>query len=328
MVLLKRSSWVAVALFLLLILAACGDTATPVAEQEGGFLFALPRITIDFNEEGEPAVAGVNPLLLRALTGGQLDLTQLRINPMYAKWFQETGVQHIELVHKDDGLFIFANGKPMPHIGWSGESLAAVGAIADQLGLLNERSALVLKILLPFAQRMGLDFVLRFPVKEGTEIIPLRDPSVPLKMSAEEPNKGMAQVRIHADYDEKGIPSILSVSTRDLEKALGANLRQWELSPSAVEGMVDAGIQHFMVRTTPEGLMIWVNGEALPYIVWSDEYLKNGAELYGQLYPWDQYAPYREAMKVLLPVLDDIDAELALRFPLAPNAESIPLPNP
>ena len=30
----------------------------------------------------------------------------------------------------------------------------------------------------------------------------------------------MAQVRIHADYDEKGIPSILSVSTRDLEKAL------------------------------------------------------------------------------------------------------------
>ena len=69
MVLLKRSSWVAVALILLLALAACGDTATPVAEQEGGFLFALPRITIDFNEEGEPAVAGVNPLLLRALTG-------------------------------------------------------------------------------------------------------------------------------------------------------------------------------------------------------------------------------------------------------------------
>jgi len=309
-----------------LVLVGCGTVPTRVAEEKGGFVLALPRITIDVDSEGMPTIAGLTMEQIKTLTFNQVDLTGLRFPKEWVNGFTANNLQHIELVHEADGIHLFANGKPMPHIGWTAQSLAKVSDVAAGLGFLDPRTANMLRILVPFAQRTGLDIAIRFPLREGAEPIPLHDPKASASaMVAEEP---MAQIRAHITYDENGIPSILSVSTRDLESSLGLNLRALEMNPALLETMKNAGIQHITVRSTTNGLFLWVNQDPLPGLIWSDDYLKNVAELYSQLYPTEAFAATRQAVTMVLPIINNIDAEIVLKFPKAPGAADIPLPTP
>ncbi len=319
--------WLTPLLVLAMLLAGCGASPTQVAQQDGGFLLALPRLTVDIDSQGKPSMAGLSPEQLKSLSFGQLDLTGFQLPKEYVAWFTATGLQHIELVHRDDGIHIFANGKAMPHVGWSAESLAKTSEMASALGLLDQRTAKLLKVFIPFAQRLGLDIALTFPLKEGAEAMPLRDPKAPVAAVAEAAEP-MAQMKAHVTYDDNGVPSILSVSTRDLEEAFGVSMRQVEMPPAFLAQMQASNIQHISVRATPAGLMLYVNGDALPSFVWNDEYLNNAADLYGQLYYTDAYGPLRNAMKVILPMLDKVDGEVVLKFPTAAGAEEIPLPQP
>lgn len=324
----RRLYWLIPLLLLTMVLAGCGDRPTEVAEQEGGFLLALPRIVIDIDSNGVPSVAGVSADTLKSLTFNQLDLTWLRMDPAYVNWFTETNLQHLEVVHKNDGLFLFANNSPLPHLGWTGESLTATGSLMSDFNLLDARTSRLVQLAIPFIQRIGLDFTIRFPVGASADVIPLRSPGEAMAEMAEQASSGIAQVRIHVDYDRNGVPSVLSVSTQDLEDALGMSLRQAQLPPETIAMLMDAGVQHITVRTAADGLLLWVNGTALPHLVWSDEHLTNGADLYGQLYYTDAYMLSREAASTLLPLVNDIDGEIVLRFPRAAGAEAIPLPNP
>lgn len=315
-----------------IILAACGSSPTQVAEQEGGFLLALPRITIDVDATGTPSIAGLSPEQVKAMTFGQVDLTGMKFPKEYVDWFTTAGLQNIELVHKDDGMFVFVNGNAMPHVGWSGESLSRVSDVASSLGLLDARTARLIKIMIPFAQRLGIDVAVRFPVKEGTDALPLRDTSAPIAAAVNEAEEPMAQVHADVTYDDSGVPSILAVSTRDLEEAFGMSMRQVELAPSVLDTLKAANVQHMTIMSQPDGLHIFVNGDALPSFVWGDDYLTNAANLYGQLYNPEiygsQYQTMQQAMAVILPMLNNLDAQVVLRFPKAEDADEIPLPTP
>jgi hypothetical protein len=325
----KRLFWLMPLLLMaVLLLAACGDAPTQVAEQEGGFLLALPRVTIDVNEEGVPSVAGLSPDMLKAITFGQVDLSGVRIPQEYIDWFSRTNMQHVELVHKDDGLFFFVNGLPMPHVGWSGDSLSSMSETAGALGLLDERTAKLLSIFLPFAQRMGIDIAVRFPRAAGAEEIALRDPKVPIPEAPSGDEAAMAKIRAQLKYDDKGVPSILSVSTREMQQAFGLDMRSMELPAESVAMMTDRGIQHVTVRSLPNGLFVGVNDAELPGFVWSDEFLGNASELYGQLYYTAEYEQVRQAVAQLLPLLNRVDAEVVLLFPVEDGANAIPIPNP
>ena len=82
----------------------------------------------------------------------------------------------------------------------------------------------------------------------------------------------------------------------------------------------------------PDGLHIFVNGDALPSFVWGEDYLKNAADLYGQLYNPEiygsQYQTLKDAVSVILPMLNNLDARVVLKFPVAAGAEEIPVPTP
>lgn len=327
----KRLFWVVPLLVVVaLVMTACGSTPTQVAQQEGGFLLALPRITIDVDSEGNPSVAGLSPAQIKAMTFGQLDLTGMKFPKEYVDWFTTTGLQNIELVHKDDGMYVFANGMAMPHIGWTGESLARVSEVAGSLGLLNAQTARLLKILIPFAERLGIDVAIRFPVKEGGEALPLRDLNAPIAAAVNETKDPMAQIHAEVTYDDNGVPSILAVSTRDLEEAFGMNMRQVELAPSVLDTLKASNVQHLTISSQPDGLHIFVNGDQLPSLVWGDDYLKNAADLYGQLYDpsiyGSQYQTMEQAMAVILPMLNNLDAQVVMKFPKAEGADDIPLP--
>jgi hypothetical protein len=97
-----------------------------------------------------------------------------------------------------------------------------------------------------------------------------------------------------------------------------------ELPPETVKWMQDHNIQHVVLRSTPEGIVVLFNGKQLPNLVWNDEYLKNGADLYSQLYMLDDNV--RQSLEALVPAVSKADAEVTLMFPTAPGAEPIPVP--
>ena len=324
---MRRSYWLLSLLIVAILLAGCGTVPTQVAQQDSGFVLALPRLTIDLDSQGVPSVAGIDPQTLKAVTFGQLDLTQFQVPTTYVDWFTTTNVQNIELMHREDGLYVFVNGQQLPHLGWSGTSLTNLGDVAGETGLLNPNMTRLIELLIPFIQRTGLNVAVRFPRQAGAAEIPMVDLNAPLAQPTSDEAGTMAVVHVTVSFSEDGVPSVLSVSTRDLQEALGYNLRQLELAPSTVQSMMNMDIQHVTVRTMTDGVFIWVNDKPLPNLAWSDSALTSAADLYGQLYYTDDYAPIREAVSVLLPILNNLDAQVVLQFPVASGAAVIPLPN-
>ena len=327
----KRIHLLTSLLLLAFVLVSCGDKPTDVAEQEGGFMLALPRINIDVDPEGVPSVAGISPETLEKVSMGMLDLKDFRLPKNYVDWFTSANVQHMELVHTNDGLYVFVNGNPMPHLAWSGDSLSSAADLAADLDQLNPYMAKVLKLLIPFIQRTGIDVGMNFPLQPGADPIPMRDSDAPLKSEASEPESSLALVRVHVAYDDEGVPSVLAISSKDVEEALGYSLRQVQLEPDFIAKMEDAGIQHITMHTTPDGLMLWSNDTALPYLAWSDNNLRNSATLIDDMvaqYNQPEWDAVREAVNLMLPMLDNINGEIVLLFPVPEGVESLPIPQP
>jgi hypothetical protein len=287
-------------------------------------MVALPQIVVDVNSEGVPSFAGITPETVKALTFGQVDLSNMRIPKEYVTQLTNANVQHIEVVHNNDGLYIYANGKPLPHIRWDGQSIGEVSDLIGQLGILTEPTASIVKTVLPFVQNVGMDIVLNFPHQANAAAIPLADKNVQAATPVAATVVPSARARLHVQYGEDGVPSVMNVSSRDLGKALGFDLSMLELPPDRVQSFKDHNIQHVVVRSMPDGIRLWVNGQPLPTLAWSEDNLKNGVDLYGQIAAADP--EFIKALQTIAPYLNKLDADLVLRFPTAPGAQPIDLP--
>ena len=295
------------------LVAACGGEPVQLSDKDADFVLALPRLVVDIDSDGVPSVAGVSPRLLSLLG---VDISQFAMDPAYVEWFTQANVQHIELVQKDDGIYIFVNGVLMPHLGWSSDELNNLADALTKLKIVKPEFETVLNLVIPIIQHTGLDIALRFPKQPTAEEIPLRDPNAPIVVpTKQEAENSVAIVKARITFDENGVPSILGVSTQDLTDAGLADLRGVGLAPQTIENLQVAGIHKVTVRTTPEGLIFWINDEQLPYLVWGDEYLNQAADLYAQLYFMPGYEQQRELVKTLLPLLDQVDGEVTLEFP-------------
>jgi hypothetical protein len=311
-----------------LLLGACANNrATEVGDPNSDFYLALPRIELSVDANGTPSLANVDPKVVNMLTLGQLDLTQFPIPKDYVDWLVSAGVQHMEIVHKGDGLFIFVNNKPMPHVGWNGDSIATVGnTTADVLGryqMISDAQAKTIKILAPFVRRLGVDLAVRFPIAQGAAPIELRPAGGKIEAVANKAGDPLAQARMVVTYDGSGVPSVAGLSTSDLETLTGLSMAQLNLDPTMVKTMTELGIQHVSMSTDKDGLLLGVNDKPLPSIVWNDQYLANGAELFSALNTYPEYASLNDLVKQLLPSLQQANIQLALRFPLAPGAQKL-----
>ncbi|HHB90980.1 MAG TPA: hypothetical protein ENK60_06690 [Anaerolineae bacterium] len=294
------------------VLAACGGEPVPVKDTEADFVLALPRLVVDIDENGVPTVAGLSPELL-ALLG--VDVKQFAMDPRVVTWFTQANIQHIELVQKDDGIYVFVNGVLMPHLGWNSNELENMTDAMAKLGVIKPEFQTIIRFLVPFIQHTGLNVVLRFPKQPTVEEIPLRDVDEPIEMVVASSEEPMAILKARVVFDETGAPSILGLSTRDLADAGLAGLRNVGLTQETLQKMKEAGIQKITIQTTPNGLIFWINDEQLPYVVWNDEYLNRAADLYAQLYFTPQYELQRELVKTILPALARIEGEITLEFP-------------
>lgn len=292
-----------------LLLSACGAATVPTTDEttDSGqrFLISLPRLVVDVDEQGQASVNGLSIDAVNQIIPGA-PLPDMAVNPFYVDWMTNTNIQHLEFASTDKGVFVFANGEPLPYLAWDGDSLTNLGTVA---GIANLPYGNLISKLVPIVQRTGLNIVMRFPTQEGAAPVAVRDPSIAPEAMApvvEEVAPSFV-TRIDVNYDANGVPTIAGISSRDLAEA-GVFL-PIELTPELLAQLKGNGVEEIRFVTGPNGVTITVNGEALPQVAWNSALLSNGADLYAQMNP---DSPYIALAKLLLPEMSNLDVDLRM----------------
>ncbi len=263
---------------------------------------------------------------MKALTLGGVDYTWMRMEPTLVRRLSDMDLQHVEAVYRDDGIYLFVNGEPLPFVRWDQESLDNTATVITTFGGLDPQFTEVLKMIIPFAQQVGVDMAVRFPVVQGRDLVAMRDMTqelVPVEAMADKAPSAL-QLRIEVFYNEEGKPFVPGASFI-LENLLGVDTSQLALPPETIDRMMQTGIQHIAIRTQEDGIQFYVNGEPLPQLAWSEDQLGVVADLIGQLYLGGQTEGMQQVLEAILPALSQMDFELVLRFPVPDGVEPIPL---
>ncbi len=119
---------------------------------------------------------------------------------------------------------------------------------------------------------------------------------------------------IALDAASDGSLSMAGIPLAELGGALGVPLEAAALPADAVAQLTGLGVQHIQLVNAPNGLMVYLNGQAIPSIGWTAELLGNAAGL----------APM-PALAQVLPILTQLGIGVTLRLPVADGAEAVPL---
>jgi hypothetical protein len=300
------------ALVAALLLVGCGS-------QDSQFRIVLPRIIVDIDQDGNPSVAGISPI---ALSVFGIDPNQFRLPKDTVDQLVDSNLQHAELLFRNDGLYWWANGKPLVPLTWDDQSFGTTTDLLNKFVKLDPTaSGLMNNVLLPGARASEQNIVIRFPLKAGESAIPIREMGGPVPEPGQPVDPG-AVVRLHLSFNEQGEPSFRDVPIKELGTLFGADLSAASLPPDVVKQLTDAGIQHITIRTTPEGIKLWSNDQPLPTLRWGEDTLNSTAETVASLKLIDP--AIAAVVKQFVPYLNTVDANLVLRFPT--TAAPIPLP--
>lgn len=320
----RRWLWVALSLLLVgLLLVACGGKEEPVEEEPP---WQLPRLTIQVDEEGVPKVFGILSLDTVARLLRQ-DLSAFYLAPDQVQRLEEAGVQHLEVLLAEPGVFTFVNGDPMPYLAADDESWANLNELIEQAA----PDAPAVGWVLDVVQRIGIPVVVKLPVPEGNEEVPLRNIRDVPRVDTEAARSAVTDPSLIAyadiELDEQGVPIISGMSMADLQAALQESGVQVDLSgvrldPALIGTLGAAKIQHLQIETEPEGVYLYVNGKRLPRIAWDDARLQNALGLFGELSPDSPALPF---LAVTLPGIQPADVELTLFLPLTAETDQLPV---
>jgi hypothetical protein len=306
-------------LVLVAILAGCGGQGVepPTGPTTSGgelFQIALPRLVIDVDAEGNPSILGISPALLSTFG---VDVAGFKLPAELVKQFQDAGVQHLEVASVGDRIMLFENGKPLPHLGWTQDSL---NRMLDLLDTLKVENSATIRRILPIITRLGLDVVLRFPRDAGVAEIPFIDTATVRNfqptVTTEPPS---AVIKFETRFNEQGQAGMMGLTAEDLAAlGMGDLVR---LSPETLANFQAGNIQHMEIRTKPDGAYIYKNNEPLPRLIWDTQLLANAVDLYARMSPDAQMLPL---IQQIAPYLDRADLGVLLRFPVAAGQAEIP----
>jgi hypothetical protein len=324
---LARYGRLAILLLLLLslVLVSCGGREEEAVPEEDKAPPTLPRISVQIDENGVPTVFGISVETIGNLL--RQDLSTYYLPADVVQQLVDGGVQHLEVVVVGDGIYLFSNGEPLPYLAMDEESR---GNIDDLARLANVPNAETIQWVTDnILARIGLPLVLQMPLPEGTDEVPLRDTRTLARVKIDGARAGVdaPSLVFYADValDDNGEPTLAGLSLGQLQDALLAEGVNVDLSaamvdPALVQSLRAAGVQNVQVETEPEGLYLYMNGEALPRIAWDDERLQNAATLYESL---DSDSPYLPLLKFLLPSIQPADVEITVLLPRSTDADAL-----
>jgi hypothetical protein len=121
------------------------------------------------------------------------------------------------------------------------------------------------------------------------------------------------------DVQPDGSLTVGGQSLAQLGAMLGTDLSTLSLPPEQVQMLTLSNIQHIQVANTADGLVLLVNGVAVPSLAWDGEKLVATGEVLQSM------GAGVALLDKLLPLLQNLGIGITIRFPVAEGATTIPM---
>jgi hypothetical protein len=311
----------------LVLMVGCAPRATSgeiaAAADESQIAIDLPALVLDVQPDGSIQIGGKS--LAELGSGVGTDLSTLALQQSMVDSITAFNIQHIQIDNTPEGLLILVNGQPIPSLAWDGEKLVATAEVLDQFGA----GVALLDRVLPLVRNIGVGVILRFPVAEGEEPLPLvstDNAEAEAAMQAQQQfldSVGYTPV-IHftINYAEDGTWTIADMNQADWSSLIPVPLEMLNLSPETIAGVSASGINEIELSTNADGIFISINGKTLPYLTWADgriNHLITLAEETGLLSmavgDSADMSSAIDAVEALLPAVQASDVSLRVTFP-------------
>lgn len=283
------------------------DAGSMVERGPDEFYIDLPPIVIDYASDGTASIGELSHMIVGNVEqppgmlyvpepGVRLGLATLlyglSLPSMWVQHFTASNLQHLRVANGDEGILLFANGQRIPSLVWEEESLAATGEAVSALGV----GVPALNKVLPLVRNFNLGIVLRFPVQEGVDVIPLSgvEESAEVTMARmlqqqvlETLGGALPTIDIPILYHTDGSWTLGELSDVDWTVLTSTPFYALRLPPDLISGLTDSGIYTVTLSTDPDGIHISLNGIGLPYLSWGSGEVQNVLALSKQLGVFD-----------------------------------------
>jgi hypothetical protein len=319
----------ALALVALLALAGCGPRVgagelAAAAAPEDAFV-DLPALYVDYGADGMAMIGGAPATVAGAMLGQ--DLSMLNLGPEAVAAMSGVNIQHVQINNTPNGLVIAVNGRRMPSLAWDGAVLTGLGDLIGELGVPLGGLEQMLSIL----PNTGFGFVLRFPVAEGRDVIPLADPNA--QRTAEAAQAAVDQylagvggqvpvIQFTVNYRPDGTWTVQDMDAAAWEQVLPIGWDGFNLSPAMAQGAAGLGLRTLGVSTDKDGIAISINDRSLPKITWGQGELENILTLLEESGALDMASGggadvqgLVDMVKQLLPTVQTADFNMTVNFP-------------
>lgn len=279
-----------------LILSACSG-----GSGSGSTMFNLPSVPVSVDANGNGTALGFS-------------IGYLGLQPALIGQLQQADVQVLEIRVGYNGIFIYANGQPLPYIHWTDESVAQLQNV-----LSNTAGAEQAATYLPWLRRIGVGVRISLPLAAGAAELDVPSWKGEELATTETPAAttiGPIQFAGLA-YDSNGNPSIEGVPLAEIEQALGASLGL-NMPPMVMQILQAVGAQQLTVSTQPNGIDLSIDGNALPGIAYDTARLNNVLPIASPL----AGPAMADTLATVVPQLPGADIDLIVSFTGQPVADT------
>ena len=311
----------------LVLLVGCAPRATSgqiaASADQSQIAIDLPALVLDVETNGSLSIGGQ---ALTELGGGMgAGLAAAAIPPDMVSSITAFNIQHIQIDNTPEGLLILINGQPIPSLAWDGEKLIATAEVLETFGA----GVALLDRVLPLLTNIGVGVIMRFPLADGEEALPLVAPASEAAAAALAAQEeflaavgGPPVIHFTIAYNADGTWSIADMDQAAWSQLLPVPTDMLNMTPATIQGMTASGINEIGLATNADGIFISINGQTLPYLTWADgrvNHLLTLAEESGLLAMALGDSPDMVAIidtvESLLPAVQASDVSLRVTFP-------------
>ena len=276
----------------ILILGACNGGG-----DGGSTLLNLPSVPIRIDGNGNGTVLG-------------FPIGAILQQPMLDQ-FALAGVDVLEARIGYHGIFLYADGDPLPYLKWSDESAELLAQIlANVPGAEQGASAL------SGLRQIGLGAIIILPTA-GDNIPRWTGEELVRTRTASETTIGPLQFGSLA-FDADGKGSFEGIPMAEIEQALGASLGV-ELPPMALQILSAVGVEQFSLATQPNGIDLALDNTDLPGLAYDTRRLNNLLPIVSAFVDPSMSGMIAE----VLPKLPGADLDVIVSFTGEPAADTL-----
>ena len=224
--------------------------------------------------------------------------------------FAAAGVDVLEARIGYHGVFLYADGEPLPYLKWSDESTELLTEILPYVPDAGQAAPA-----LPWLRRVGLGAIIVLPTARGD--VPRWQGEELVSRERAETTIGPLQFASIA-FDAEGNASFEGIPMAQLEEALGASLGV-ALPPMALNIVNGVGADQFSIATQPNGIDLAFDDTLLAGLAYDSERLENLMPILGAFVD----PSTGDMIGNVVPMLQGADLDIIVSFTGEPAADTL-----